>query len=139
MRSFGAQLSNLILGTFVISKRDNGDYKFIFATRKGKTIFTSISYKQKADCEKLIVWFQQHFELFTVTKIRNAGGKYFFRLSNDGLILANSRKYTTELLMLKGIDEITRHIPAAEVLDFSENDSIFPDADLVFSDENQTL
>lgn len=122
------------MGTFVISKRDNGDYKFIFATRRGKTIFTSISYKHKSDCEQLINGFQQHFEWFAVTKVKNAGGKYFFRLSKDGFILANSRKYTTELLMLKGIDELTRHIPAAEVLDFSENEPIFPDADLVFSE-----
>ncbi|NHM06205.1 DUF1508 domain-containing protein [Flavobacterium sp. CYK-4] len=125
------------MGTFVISKRDNGDYKFIFATRRGKTIFTSISYKQKSDCEKLIGGFQQHFELFAITKIRNAGGKYFFRLSKDGFILANSRKYTTELLMLKGINEIAQHIPAAEVLDFSENDSIFPEADLVFAETEE--
>ena len=120
------------MGTFVISKRDNGDYKFIFATRRGKTIFTSISYKHKSDCEQLINGFQQHFEWFAVTKVKNAGGKYFFRLSKDGFILANSRKYTTELLMGKGVDEVLKSIPMAEVLDFSDNDFVFPDAADVF-------
>jgi len=120
------------LGTFVIHKRDNGDYKFIYASRKGKTVFTSIHYKHKEDCENMIVWFKENLGLFTFTKVKNVGGKYFFRLSKDGLILANSRKYTTELLMLKGVDEIMKYSPIAEILDFSENDFVFPDADSVF-------
>lgn len=120
------------MGTFVINKRDNGDYKFIFTSRKGKTIFTSISYKEKKDCEQMVIWFKENIALFTFTKVKNAAAKYFFRLSKDGLILANSRKYTTELLMIKGIDEIIKYIPAAEILDFSEENFIFPDADAVF-------
>lgn len=121
------------MGTFVIDKRDNGDYKFVFATRRGKTIFTSIGYKQKSDCEQMILWFKEHLTLFTFTKVKNAGGKYFFRLSKDGLILANSRKYTTELLMAKGIDEILRFVSTAEILDFSDNDFVFPELEDVFT------
>ncbi len=121
------------MGTFVINKRDNGDYKFVFASRKGKTVFTSISYKHKSDCEQMITWFKDNLGLFAFTKVKNAGGKYFFRLSKDGLILANSRKYTTELLMLKGVDETVKYIPVAEVLDFSEDNFVFPDADTIFS------
>lgn len=122
------------MGTFVINKRDNGDYKFIFTSRKGKTIFTSISYKEKTDCEQMLYWFKENLPLFTFTKVKNAAAKYFFRLSKDGLILANSRKYTTELLMIKGIDEITKYIPTAEILDFSEDHFIFPEADSVFAE-----
>lgn len=122
------------MGTFVINKRDNGDYKFIFTSRKGKTIFTSISYKEKRDCEQMVEWFKENLALFTFTKVKNAAAKYFFRLSKDGLILANSRKYTTELLMIKGINEITKYIPTAEILDFSEDNFMFPDADSLFEE-----
>ncbi len=120
------------MGAFVISKRFNGDYKFIFASRKGKTIFTSIGCKFKSDCEQMIAGIRDNTELFTFTKVRNAAGKYFFRLSKDGLVLANSRKYSTELRLAKGIEEIHKYVSMAETLDFSENDSVFPDEGEVF-------
>ncbi|WP_309641992.1 DUF1508 domain-containing protein [Flavobacterium sp.] len=120
------------MGAFVISKRFNGDFKFIFATRKGKTIFTSIACKHKSDCELMIAAIKNNLELFAFTKIRNAGGKYSFRLSKDGLVLANSRKYSTELMLKKGIDEITKYIAVAEILDFSENELVFADEDVAF-------
>lgn len=123
------------MGTFVISKRFNGDFKFIFASRRGKTIFTSIGCKHKTDSELMIQAIKENLDQFAFTKIRNAGGKYMFRLSKDGLVLANSRKYSTELRLQKGIDEITKYVPTAEILDFSENDFIFPEAESVFSEE----
>ncbi|WP_297508811.1 DUF1508 domain-containing protein [Flavobacterium sp.] len=114
------------MGAFVISKRINGDYKFIFASRKGKTVFTSIACKHKSDCERMIAHIQNHTESFSFTKIKASGGKLFFRISKDGLVLATSRKYTTERLLQKGIDEILRNVAQSEVLDFTELDPIFP-------------
>ncbi|HLA55533.1 MAG TPA: YegP family protein [Flavobacterium sp.] len=84
----------------------------------------------------MITWFTENLVLFTFTKVRNAAGKYFFRLSKDGLVLANSRKYSTELLMIKGIDEITKYVSTAEILDFSENDFVFPDAEMDMGNAN---
>lgn len=115
------------MGTFVISKRYNGEYKFIFASRKGKTIFTSISCSQKSDCERMIAGMKENMEQFAFTRNTASSGKFFFRISKEGLVLATSRKYTTELLLKKGIDEIKKYVPVAEILDFSENESIFPD------------
>lgn len=115
---------------FVISRRENGEYKFVFTSRKGKTIFTSISYKDKADCEKLAEGMRDNIALFAFTKNSTPAGKHFFRLSKDGFVLATSRKYTTPLLLSKGIDEITRSIAIAQVLDFSENEFVFPDEEL---------
>ena len=114
------------MGTFVISKRINGDYKFIFASRKGKTVFTSIACKQKSDCEQLISRIQENTDWFSFTRIKASGGKLFFRISKDGLVLASSRKYTTDRLLQKGIDELLRSIANAEILDFSELEPIFP-------------
>lgn len=125
------------MGTFVISKRFNGDYKFVFTSRKGKTIFTSIGCKQKADCERMIEGVKENITLFTFTKNKTAAGKFFFRMSKGGLVLATSRKYSTELMLQKGINEILKYVPKGEVLDFSENDFVFPDADAVFADAEE--
>ena len=128
------------MGAFVISKRFNGDYKFIFASRRGKTIFTSIGCKQKSDCERMIDGIKNNVSAFGFTKVRNAAGKYMFRLSKDGLVLANSRKYSTELRLQKGIDEIVKYVSVSETLDFSENDFVFPDEESVFGEtENSQI
>ena len=120
------------MGMFVISKRYSGDFKFIFFSRKGKTIFTSIGCKQKSDCEQMIRVIKENITLFAFTKYKKAADKHFFRISKNGLVLANSRKYSTEQMLSKGIDEIVQHAMKAEILDFSENDFVFPDGDLVF-------
>lgn len=120
------------MGMFVISKRFNGDYKFVYTSRKGKTIFTSISCKQKSDCELMIAGIKDNLPQFTFTKNSTASGKYFFRLSKGGLVLATSRKYSTELSLKKGITEIHKYIDRSEMLDFSENELVFPDAEAVF-------
>jgi uncharacterized protein YegP (UPF0339 family) len=123
------------MGMFVISKRYNGEFKFVFTSRKGKTIFTSISCKQKSDCELMIEGIRDNISLFTFTKNIASSGKYFFRLSKGGLVLATSRKYSTELMLKKGIDEINKYVSRAETLDFSDNDLVFPDAAAVFLNE----
>lgn len=123
------------MGTFVISKRHNGEYKFIFASRKGKTIFTSISCWQKSDCERMIAGIKENLHQFTFTKNTATSGKCFFRLSKDGLVLATSRKYTTALLLQKGIDEIKKYVPTAEILDFADNEFIFPDDEAAQTEE----
>lgn len=125
------------MSTFVISKRYNGDYKFVFASRKGKTIFTSIACKHKSDCETMISAIKENMALFAFTKVRKASNKHFFRLSKDGLVLANSRKYSTELMLQKGIDEIINYAHKAEILDFSENDFEFSDDSAVFEEGAQ--
>jgi len=119
---------------FVISKRNNREYKCVFTSRKGFTIFTSISCKQKADCEQLIAGIKQNIASLTFTKNSTASGKYFFRISTDGLVLATSRKFSTELMLAKGINQILKYVPGAEVLDFSDNEFAFPDAADVFAD-----
>ncbi len=117
------------MSAFVISKRSDGNYKFTWASRKGKTIFTSIPCKQKSDCELMIAAIRGNISNFTFTRKRTGGGKYFFRLSKGGLVLATSRKFSTELMLKKGIDQILKYVPDAETLDFSENESIFADAE----------
>ena len=113
------------MSAFVISKRANGNYKFTFASRKGKTIFTSIACKEKSDCEAIIAAIKDETPSFTFRKARTVSGKYFFRITRGGLVLATSRKFSTELMLQKGIDQFMRYVEIAETLDFSENEDVF--------------
>lgn len=115
------------MGAFVISKRFNGAFKFVFTSRKGKTIFTSIGYDSKLVCEAAIEFVKTKSESTIFVKFRASNGKYFFRLVVDDLVVANSRKYSTSLMLQKGINEIILYGSKSEVLDFSENDFVFSD------------
>lgn len=115
------------MGAFVISKRYNEEYKFVFTSRKGKIIFTSLSYELKFECEEDIEKFKQDIGSADFLKFKSSSGKYFFKLMLGGNHFATSRKYTTSLRLQKGIDEIIRYGSMSETLDFSENDFVFSD------------
>lgn len=117
------------MSAFVISKRLDENYKFTFASRKGKTIFTSITCKEKSDCETIISTIQNDTESFTFRKARTGSGKYFFRITRGGLVLATSRKFSTELLLQKGIDQFLKYGPEAETLDFSISENVFAEVE----------
>ncbi|WP_163398185.1 DUF1508 domain-containing protein [Flavobacterium fluviatile] len=122
------------MGAFVISRRFNDEYKFVFTSRKGKVIFTSLSYELKFECEEDIEKFKVNIEQAKFLKFKGSGGKYFFKLILGEVHFATSRKYTTELLLQKGIQEIVSYASKAEILDFSSNDLIFED-EVVAEDE----
>ncbi|MES2574219.1 MAG: DUF1508 domain-containing protein [Bacteroidota bacterium] len=123
------------MGTFVISKRFDDRYKFVFTSRKGKTIFTSPSLELKMECEDSIDAIKSNIEKYTYVKSRSANGKYFFKMMLEETTIATSRKYTTPLLLQKGIDEIIRTAVKSDVLDFTMNEFVFPD-EIDFSSAN---
>ena len=120
----------LTMGTFVISKRFNDEYKFEFTSRKGKTIFTSHSFELKFECEEEIEQLKTLVHASIFLKVKTSKGKYFFRLLLNEKLIAVSRKYSTELLLQKGIEEIKRYTLNAEVLDFSSDELVFPEIDM---------
>ena len=115
------------MGAFVISKRFNDEYKFVFTSRKGKVIFTSLSYELKFEGEEDIERFKANIDQARFLKFKGSGGKYFFKLMLGEVHFATSRKYTTELLLQKGIKEIVTYGSRSEILDFSSSESIFED------------
>ena len=115
------------MGAFVISRRFNDEYKFVFTSRKGKVIFTSLSYELRFECEEDIERFKRTMDLAKFLKFKGSGGKYFFKLMLGDVHFATSRKYTTELLLQKGIKEIVTYASRSEILDFSSSESIFDD------------
>lgn len=123
------------MGAFVISRRFNDEYKFVFTSRKGKVIFTSLSYELKFECEEDIEKFKLNVDQARFLKFKGSGGKYFFKLMLGEVHFATSRKYTTELLLQKGIKEIVTYSSKSEILDFSSNESIFEDEEVVEEEE----
>lgn len=115
------------MGTFVISKRFSGDYKFEFTSRKGKTIFTSNAYELRMDCEADTEYLLSVLETCSYVKFKTSKGKFFFRVVVGDRVIAVSRKYSTVLMVQKGIDEIVKYGPKAEILDFANNDFAFED------------
>ena len=115
------------MGAFVISKRFNEEYKFVFTNRKGKIVFTSLSYELKFECEENIEKFKREINSADFLKFKSSGGKFFFKLILAGHQFAVSRKYTTSLRLQKGIDEIMKYGASSEILDFTGNDCIFLD------------
>jgi len=115
------------MGAFVISKRFNDTYKFVFTSRKGKVIFTSQSYELKFEGEEDIELIKASVGEMVFVKVKSVKGMYFFKLLLGERHLATSRKYTTELRLIKGINEIKSSTVSSEVLDFSDNDFVFPD------------
>ena len=116
------------MGVFVISKRLGSDlYKFEFVSRRGKTILTSDSYELRFECEEGVELFKKGLPEAVFMKFKTSSGKFYFRVIIAKKEFATSRKYTTQLLMQKGIDEISKYASASEILDFSTNDFVFPE------------
>ncbi|WP_445455673.1 DUF1508 domain-containing protein [Flavobacterium sp. HNIBRBA15423] len=113
------------MATFVITKRLNGEYKYELTSRKGKTIFTSNSFELRFECEEHIVQLQENIENLVFMRFRSGNGKFFFRIILNEKQIAVSRKYSTQLLLQKGIDEFVKYGVMAEILDFSAEDDIF--------------
>ena len=115
------------MASFVISKRLSGHYKFEFTSRKGKTIFTSNAYELRMDCEAAAEELRLVLETCSYVKFKTTKGKFFFRVVVENEVMATSRKYSTELMVQKGIVEITKYGGRAEILDFSNNNFAFED------------
>jgi uncharacterized protein YegP (UPF0339 family) len=120
------------MGTFVITKRQSGYYKYEFTSRKGKTIFISNDFELRFECEEDVDQLKKAMENIFFMKFKSKNGKLYFKIILNEKEIAVSRKYTTPLLMQKGIDEIVRSISKSEILDFSNQDSIFPPAEELF-------
>jgi len=115
------------MGTFVISRKNNDEYKFEFVSRRGKTILISAGYELRFECEEAIEALKISLDACNYLRFKTSKGKCFFKLMLNEKVVATSRRYSTELMMHKGIEEISKYVSKAEVLDFSAGDFVFPD------------
>jgi uncharacterized protein YegP (UPF0339 family) len=120
------------MGTFVITKRLSGYYKYEFTSRKGKAIFVSNDFELRFECEEDIELLKKAIDDVFFMRFKSKNGKMYFKMILNEKEVAVSRRYTTPLLMQKGIDEIIRTLSQSEVLDFSIQHDVFPPAEEVF-------
>ena len=107
------------MGAFVISKRNNDEYKFVYTSRKGKIVFSSKSYELKMYCEEDIEVIKTNSAQAHCVKFKASNGTFFYKLMIGDKEYAKSRKFNTELRLAKGIAEVALYVSKAEVLDFS--------------------
>lgn len=107
------------MGAFVISKKNNEQYKFVYTNRKGKIVFASKSYELKMDAEADIELIKANAKNANCLKFKASNGTYFYKLMIHEKEFAKSRKFTTELRLAKGIAEVALYVADAEILDFS--------------------
>jgi uncharacterized protein YegP (UPF0339 family) len=120
------------MGTFVITKRLSGYYKYEFTSRKGKAIFVSNDFELRFECEEDIESLKKAIDAVFFMRFKSKNGKMYFKMILNEKEVAVSRRYTTPLLMQKGIDEIIRTLSQSEVLDFSIQNDVFPPAEEIF-------
>lgn len=120
------------MGTFVITKRLNGSYKYEFNSRKGKAILISEDYELRFECEEAIEALKKAVDVIFFMRFKTKNGKMYFKVIVDEKEVAVSRKYNTQYLMEKGIAEITRSLHVSEILDFSFPADVFLQAEDVF-------
>ncbi len=114
------------MGTFVISKRQNGYYKYEFTSRKGKVIFTSIDFELRFECEEAIEQLKSNVDQLVFMKFKTSKGKLYFKMILCDKEIATSRRYSTILLLEKGISDVIKYAPLSEYLDFSNQNFVFP-------------
>lgn len=109
------------MGTLVISKKENEKYKYTYNNWKGNTIVTSNSHITKAHCISEINILKRNFSSIEFVRYKTPSGKLYFKLNINGHVIATSRKFTTPLLMEKGMNDILKNFLQSEILDFTED------------------
>jgi hypothetical protein len=107
------------MGAFVISKKNNDQYKFVYTSRKGKIVFSSKEYELKMYCEEDIELIKTNAANAQCLKFKASNGTFFYKLVIGDKEYAKSRKFNTELRLAKGIAEVALYVSKAEILDFS--------------------
>ncbi len=120
------------MATFVISKKLSGHYKYELNTRRGKTIFISNAFELRFECEDEIELLKKSIDKLFFMRFRSPAGKFYFKIILNDKEVAVSRKYSTQLMLEKGINEILKYGAKAEYLDFSKSQDIFPPAEDIF-------
>ena len=109
------------MGTFVIKKRDNGEFQFDLKAGNGEIILTSEGYTSKQGCENGIESVKKNApEDDNYEKKTSSNNKYYFSLkAANGQVIGTSEMYESAAGRDGGIDSVKRNAPSATVDDRS--------------------
>ncbi len=107
------------MGTFVISKRSNGEYQFNLKAVNGQVILSSEGYKTKTSCRNGISSVIQNavspekFERNT-----SSNNKSYFNLkASNGQVIGTSQMYESDSSCTKGIQSVSANVVNATIDD----------------------
>jgi uncharacterized protein len=106
-------------GTFVISKRSNGEFQFNLKAVNGLVILTSEGYKTKPSCLDGVASVKKNSQDDKrFSKQTASNGKLYFNLTaTNGQTIGSSQMYADEAGRANGIASVKTHAPAALTVD----------------------
>lgn len=106
-----------IMGTFVLSKRQNGEFQFNLKAGNGQTILTSEGYATKAACSNGIesVRTNSQDDCKFYRKESSNGQPYFNLKASNGQIIGSSEMYESFAARDNGIASVKVNAPDAGV------------------------
>ncbi|MBS3993429.1 MAG: YegP family protein [Bacteroidetes bacterium] len=105
------------MGSFVISKRKNGDFQFVLKAGNGQVILGSEGYTTKAACLNGVESVRKNSQVDArFDRLESKNGKPYFNLkATNGQIIGNSEMYESVAARENGIASVAKNAPDAKV------------------------
>lgn len=107
------------MGTFVISKRSNGEFQFNLKAGNGQVVLTSEGYAAKAGCLNGVESVRKNAASdnnFDRKEAKN--GKFHFNLKSvNGQVVGSSQMYESAAARDNGIESVMKNAAAADIKD----------------------
>lgn len=107
------------MGSFVITKRTNGEFQFNLKAGNGQTILASEGYSSKTSCENGIESVRTNSQNDArFDRKTSTNGKHFFNLkASNGQVIGSSEMYESASSRENGIESVKTNAPDAKVND----------------------
>ncbi|KGO90850.1 YegP family protein [Flavobacterium suncheonense] len=105
------------MGSFLITKRANGEFQFVLKAGNGQVILASEGYTTKAACENGIESVRKNSQDDArFDRLESKNGKPYFNLkATNGQIIGNSEMYESVAARENGIESVKKNAPDADV------------------------
>lgn len=105
------------MGSFLISKRTNGEFQFVLKAGNGQVILVSEGYTTRAACDNGIESVRKNSQDDArYDRLESKNGKPYFNLkATNGQIIGNSEMYETVAARENGIESVKKNAPDADV------------------------
>lgn len=105
------------MGSFVISKRKNGEFQFVLKAGNGQVILGSEGYTTKAACLNGVESVRKNSQVDArFDRLEAKNGKPYFNLkATNGQIIGNSEMYESVAARENGIASVAKNAPDASI------------------------
>lgn len=105
------------MGSFLITKRTNGEFQFVLKAGNGQVILASEGYTTKAACENGIESVKKNSQDDArFDRLESKNGKPYFNLkATNGQIIGSSEMYESVAARENGIESVKKNAADADV------------------------